>query len=82
MSIYETIFIGVIVAMFSALAGIVIGKTGKVSKEDCVKTREACNTIICNELKHIKDEQKEMKFEQQEMKKDIKELLKRIKIDN
>lgn len=70
MSIHDNILIGIIIAAFSTLAGVVIGKTGKVSKEQCEDKRTSCNKFVCAELKHIKDEQKEMKN-------DIKELLNR-----
>jgi len=72
MTLFEGISIGIIVALFSGILGILIGGAGKVSKETCNNKRNSCNTIVCNELKHIKEEQKEMKL-------DIKELLKRIK---
>lgn len=71
MTIHEYIFVGIIVAMFSALIGVTIGKRGKVSEAECEGRQKACNTIICNELAHVKDDVSEMK-------KDIKTLLTRV----
>ena len=69
----ETILVGIVVATFSTLGGIAIGKLNRISREECKTKRDSCNAIVCIELSHIKKEQLEMK-------EDIKELLKRTKI--
>ena len=80
MNLHDTIIAGLIIAAFSILGGIVIGTSRKISKEECEARQKSCRAILCNELKHIKDEQQSMKTEMKEIKADIKELLKRIKI--
>ena len=80
MTMHDAILIGIIVAAFSALAGIAVGKLGKISREECESKRGSCTALICSELKHIKEEQVTVRNEQKELKVDIKEILKYVKI--